>query len=569
MKKYRMTGCVLLCVLALAAGACSDDDDSKKNPALDAGADVSTGDAAGDAGSTDTSNPQEDTGSTPDGGSDAGDEDATADTGTQQPEFCAENERVEAGACVACADGKVSPAGADASGPDTVCGVDDACFATLGVDCDTYQEAYLKADTQQAGAYFGMSVAMSDDEQTLFVGEPARLPLGAVYVFERDGSTWAQSAVLKPDVGGGRPNGTGGYGFGVSVDVDGDTLVVGDSLGGLVHVYTGSGDTWTAQATLTSSNFDDGDLFGGAIALSGDTLVVGAMTEKSDSSASAPDPDDNTGLEIGAAYVFERNGSDWTETHYIKPPNPTQNGYFGSNVDLDGDTMVISSAYESSGATGIGGDMMDTSAAQSGAVFVYGRSGSDWTLEHYIKASNAFMGANFGSSLHLSGDRLVVGATREGTNATGAAYVFTRTGGTWTEEAYIKASHPLEQNSQFGSRVALDADGDLLAVAAVLESGAGLGLNPDPSTSTASLRSGAVFLYERDASGTWSPLPYMKAPNAGNSHYYGTSLACSGSGQHLFVGAAQESGGAVGVNGDMTDQSASRAGAVYVNRVRP
>ena len=229
----------------------------------------------------------------------------------------------------------------------------------------------------------------------------------------------------------------------------------GASNSGAVYVFTRSGSTWTEQAYIKASNTGGIDLFGWSVALSGDTLAVGAPGE--DSSAS----------DSGAVYVFTRSGSTWTEQAYIKASNTGEFDLFGESVALSGDTLVVGARFEDTG---------------SGAVYVFTRSGSTWTEQAYIKASNTGEGDQFGWSVALSGDTLAVGAPGENSSSTGvgslpnegasdsgAVYVFTRSGSTWTEQAYIKASNTGGLDS-FGESVALS--GDTLAVGPLVRTAA-------------------------------------------------------------------------------------------------
>jgi hypothetical protein len=394
------------------------------------------------------------------------------------------------------------------------------------------QIAYGKASNTGAGNFFGYSVSLSGD--TLAVGayfeesaatgvngnqaDNSAFLSGAVYVFVRSGTTWTQQAYLKAS------NTGAGDIFGSSVSLSGDTLAVGayqessadtgvngnqadNSAGnsGAVYVFVRSGTTWTQQAYLKASNTGAGDYFGITISLSGDTLAVGAYRESSAATGVNGNQADNSASASGAVYVFIRSGTTWAQQAYLKASNTGAVDYFGSSVSLSGDTLAVGAYRESSAATGVNSNQADNSASLSGAVYVFVRSGTTWTQQAYLKASNTGAFDEFGYSVSLSGDTLAVGAYFEesadtGVNgnqadnsagASGAVYVFVRSGTVWTQQAYLKASNTGAFDA-FGSSVSLS--GDTLAVGASLESSAATGVNGNQADNGAS-HSGAVYVF--------------------------------------------------------------------------
>ena len=196
----------------------------------------------------------------------------------------------------------------------------------------------------------------------------------------------------------------------------------------------------------------------------------------------------------------------------MKASNTGAGDWFGrSSVALsaDGDTLAVGAAWESSNATGTGGNQADNSAANSGAVYVFTRNAGIWSQQAYVKASNTGAADGFGNSVALSadGNTLAVGASDEGSNTTGiggnqadnsasdsgAVYVFTRSAGIWSQQAYVKASNT-EANDHFGNSVALSADGNTLAVGAAGESSNATGIGGNQADNSA-LKAGAVYLY--------------------------------------------------------------------------
>ncbi len=361
------------------------------------------------------------------------------------------------------------------------------------------EQASLVSNTNDEDA-FGASVSISGD--TIVVGVPdedsasvgvdgvpvpgSETDSGAAYVFTRTNTTWSKQAYLKAS------NTREDDHFGDSVAVDGDTVVIGAPgdngfspavVSGSAYVFARSGTTWTQQAHLESANPDLGDRFGTSIALEADTLVVGASGEDSSSSVVDGNQTNNSRSGSGAVFVFTRSTNTWTQSSYLKASNTGSNDGFGRAVALSGDTLVVGASGEDSSATGVGGTQSNNSAGGSGAAYVFTRSGGSgtWSQQAYLKASNTSQLASFGSSVAILGDTVVIGAPGEDSDETGsnggtnwqdsgAAYVFTRSAGAWSQQAFFKPSdiqtpggvvfNPAR--SAFGASVALD--GEILAI---------------------------------------------------------------------------------------------------------
>jgi len=381
------------------------------------------------------------------------------------------------------------------------------------------QQAYIKASNTGA---FGRSVALDGD--TLVVGASSEDSAGgAVYVFTRDaGGVWSQQAYVKAS------NADRGDMFGYSVSISGDTLAVGAvkegsaatgidgdqndnslAIAGAVYVFTRDvAGAWSQQAYVKASNTGEIDAFGASVALSGDTLAVGAMFEDSRATGINGDQASNNAEFAGAVYVFTRDGANvWTQQAYIKASNTGETDDFGIALALSGDTLAVGADNEDSNASGIDGSEINDDAPLSGAVYLFGRDAAGvWTQEAYVKASNPDAGDRFGSSLALSSNALAVGALHEqsaslGINgdesdnsvgSTGAVYLFTRGSmGAWTQQAYVKASNS-GLSDQFGKAVALS--GSLLAVAAHNEASDAAGIEGEQSNDNAP-ESGAVYVF--------------------------------------------------------------------------
>jgi uncharacterized repeat protein (TIGR02543 family) len=380
------------------------------------------------------------------------------------------------------------------------------------------QQAYLKASNTDADDHFGCAVAVSGE--TVVVGanwEASNATgvngnqsdnsdgfSGAAYVFVRNGTSWTEQAYLKASF----PEASV---FGGSVAMSGDTLVVGTygiygGFGGEeAYVFVRSGGTWTQQAALLASNMANGDVFGCSVAVSGDTVVVGAWNEKSNATGVNGDQSDNSLPYAGAAYVFVRSGTDWAQQAYLKASNTGDRDAFGSSVAVSGDTVVVGAYGEDSNATGVNGNQTNNSAAQAGAIYVFARSGTTWSQQAYLKASNTGAGDSFGYSVAVSGDTLVAGAPSEASSATGvngnqtdnstssagAVYVFVRNGTSWAQQAYVKASNT-GAGDAFGSSVALS--GDTLVATATAESSSATGVNGNQAINSTPY-AGAAYVF--------------------------------------------------------------------------
>jgi hypothetical protein len=382
---------------------------------------------------------------------------------------------------------------------------------------------------------------------------------GAVYLFSRNGSSWSQQAYLKAS-----NSGAGDwFGYSVTLAADGNTLAVGSpnqgGASGAVYLFGRSGATWSEQAYLKSSNSAADDGFGSSVALAadGNTLAIGAVGEDSNATGIDGDQTNNTATNSGAVYLFSRNGSNWSQQAYVKASNTGTDDQFGRSVALaaDGNTLAVGVRFEDSAATGIGGNQGNNSAVNSGAVYLFSRSGASWGQQAYLKAANTEAGDWFGYSVALAadGNTLAVGAPNEAI-FTGAVYLFSRSGSNWSQQAYLKASNT--------GIVALTADGNTLAVGTVGEDSNATGTGGDQTNGSAE-NSGAVQLFSRSG-GSWSEQAFVKAANTGIGDAFGYSVALAADGKTLAVGALGEQSSATGTGGNQADNSASASGAVYL-----
>ncbi len=374
--------------------------------------------------------------------------------------------------------------------------------------------------------------------------------------------------------------------FGYSVAVSGDTAVIGaprEDSGttevnsspsetapdaGAAYVFVRNGSTWNQQAYLKAGNAGANDNFGWSVAVSGNTVVVGASGEDSDAIGVNGQATNDRANSAGAAYVFVRSGTNWTQQAYLKASNAGVGDNFGRSVAVSGGTVVVGAIYESSRSTIVNGTGIDNSAFGSGAAYVFVQSGTNWMQQAYLKAGNAGLLDQFGYSVAVSDDTVVVGAYLEDSAATGvnntpnenapdagAAYVFVRSGTNWAQQAYLKAGNA-GAGDQFGISVAID--GDTAIVGASQEDGGATGANGTPDNNSGN--SGAAYVFLRNGS-NWIQQAYLKAGNTGAGDQFGISVAIAGN--TVAVGAFLEDGSQSGVN-SAPDENANRAGAAYV-----
>ena len=378
--------------------------------------------------------------------------------------------------------------------------------------------------------------------------------------------------------------------FSSSVAIDGNTIAIGapnessSATGingnqqdnsvissGAVYIFVRTGTTWSQQAYIKASNPDFNDLFGHSVALSGNTLVVGAVNESSEATGINGNQTDNSAMNAGAVYVFVRSGTTWSQQSYLKASNAEAFDQFGWIVALDGNTLAVGANLESSNATGVNGNQADNNAVRSGAAYIFVRTGTTWSQQAYLKASNTEANDFFGESVTIDDSTVAVGAWWEDSSATGvngdqnnnnttfsgAAYVYSFDGMSWSQQAYIKASNTDTEN-YFGHALVLR--GDRLIVSAYADDSAAIGINGDQQNADAG-GSGAAFVFARVGT-VWSQQHYLKASNTGVEDTFGYTMATDG--LSLVVGARYEDSNATGIDGNQADNSADLSGAAYV-----
>ncbi len=378
-------------------------------------------------------------------------------------------------------------------------------FALFASGAVLAQESKLLPGDGETQDIFGSAVAISGDGTTALVGAQNDDDTGSAYVFTRSGSVWAEQARLVAlDA-----NLSDFFGAAVALSADGMTALIGasgaDPAGsgsGSAYVFVRSGTGWSEQAKLTASDGAVSDAFGVAVALSVDGAValVGASG------------DDDHGSDSGAAYVFVRTGELWTQASKL-----TANA--GAALDRFGRAVALSQT----GTTAlVGASGPDILAAGPGAAYVFVSSGSTWTTQARLSAAGGAVGDAFGRAVALSedGSRALVGAVAD--DDAGSAFVFARSGTTWTEEARLVASDRAGGDS-FGIAVSLRADGERALIGAFADDDAG------------SL-SGSAYLFSLDGT-TWTEETKLTASDAAQGDQFGKTVSLSPYGEYSLIGA--------------------------------
>ncbi len=278
------------------------------------------------------------------------------------------------------------------------------------------QQAALHANDAGGRDFFGQSVCLSGG--TLVVGSShdniTTIDQGSAYVFVGSGSNWSQQAKLLP------LDPIANAHFGAAVALSGDTAAIGSpnaftTSQGAAYVLVRSGTSWTQQAKLVANDGAAGDMLGCSIAIDADTLAVGVPYR------------DDQGTDSGGVYVFVRSGTSWSQQAKLLPAGGAAGDQFGTSVSLQGDTLAV------------GVPKRDGASLDMGAVYVFVRSGSSWTQQAVLSASDAAGGDGFGRSVCLASDALVIGANQKDEHGidSGAAYVFTRSSTVWTQQTKL------------------------------------------------------------------------------------------------------------------------------------
>jgi hypothetical protein len=384
-------------------------------------------------------------------------------------------------------------------------------------------ESIIRPSSGSENDLFGIDkVRLNSDGTYAVVGASyndtgAAVSTGGAYVFSRSGSTWSQQQLILPaevqqsDI------------FGADLDIndDGDYIIAGasgedggsgdpTSGAGAAYIFTRSGSTWTQQAKLTPSDAAANDSFGFAVSISGDATyaIVGAYYK---------------GSGDGAAYIFTRSGSTWTQQAKLTVGSAGDDTRFGYYVAMNRDgTYVVANASKYNSYTG--------------RTHVFSRSGSTWTeYTSTLDPSDVASGDRVSYlDINADGDYVVLGAwsNDDDGSRSGSAYIFNRSGSTWSQQAKLTASDA-QASDDFGKSVSISSDGDRVIVGAYGEDGG----SGDPTSSA-----GAAYVFERDDT-TWTEVKKLTASDATAADNFGSQVGISGDGGYAIAGAPYEDGG--------------------------
>ena len=332
------------------------------------------------------------------------------------------------------------------------------------------------------GANFGMSVAIDGD--TAVVGAPKNNGVGAAYVFVRNGAVWSRQAVLTVT------NGATDDFFGWDVALAGDTAVISaygeNGETGAVYLFIRNGTVWNQQARLVGGDSVAGNAFGISVAISGNTLLVGAQGNS------------ENGSDSGAAYVFVYNGAAWTQQAKLLADDGLAGDNFGSAVAIWGDTAIIGAPY------------YHGSGSDSGAAYIFTRNGAVWSQQAKLLADDAAAEDIFGWDVTLEEDTVAIGAWGDD-NDRGSVYLFTRNGQIWSQQSKLTAADGLA-GDLFGYSTMLA--GNVLAVGALDHDGA-------------ANDTGAVYIFYRSETG-WNQQDKLTAFDGAAMDWMGKSVGVSG-----------------------------------------
>ena len=309
---------------------------------------------------------------------------------------------------------------------------------------------------------------------------------GSAYIFTRSGTTWTKQAKLIASDGAAFDN------FGVSVSIDGDYAIIGadedDGERGSAYVFKRNGTSWTQKYKLIASDGETDDDFGQTVSIDGDYAIIGAPW------------DDDNGDHSGSAYVFKRDGTAWNEEAKLLASDGATGDFFSWSVSIDGDYAII-------GAKG------DDSEIGPGSAYVFKRDGTAWNEEAKLLASDGATGDYFGCSVSIDGDYAIIGAEADD-GERGSAYTFKRTGTSWAEEDKLTASGYL-----FGHSVSIDGDYALIGT---------------PWDDDNGVFSGATNIFKRDGT-NWNEQDKLLASDGTDDDHFGYSVSIDG--DYAIIGA--------------------------------
>ncbi len=394
-----------------------------------------------------------------------------------------------------------------------------SCFlllTSLSVSLAATQEAKLLANDGLPNDEFGFAVAIDGNRAVVgsVTDDGLGIDSGSAYIFEFDGSTWTESAKLVAS------DETASDIFGHTVSLDGNRVLIGayenTSGRGAAYVFDFDGSTWTETAKLTASDGVIGDQFGISISLDGNRALIGARAN------------DDAGVNSGSAYIFDFDGSTWTETVKLVASDAFAFDYFGTSVSLDGDRALI------------GANEDDDNGNESGSAYIFAFDGSSWSETDKLTASDGHNADFFGRSVALGSNRAVIGAYADDDKGidSGSAYIFDFDGSSWSETDKLTASDG-DTDDKFGYSVSLY--GSRVLIGAYLDDDNGVD-------------SGSAYVFDFDGS-SWSQTEKIIPIDGDDGDIFGRGVALDGN--TALIGAY------------LDDDKGSDSGSAYIFDVTP
>jgi hypothetical protein len=351
------------------------------------------------------------------------------------------------------------------------------------------EDIKLTASDGEADDYFGCSVSISGEYAIVGVYQNR----GAAYVFKREGTSWIQQAELTcpPDQAGST--------FGDSVSISGDYAIVYAKDNKYSHsffIFGREGTSWTQQAEFTSSEHSWKDYTGPSVSISRDYAIGGALS---------------------SAYIFERVGTSWAQQAVLFKPDLDRYERFGNSVSVSGDYAIVATR------------------PLFGLVYIFKREGESWTQQAELTSLGGSVEDWFGSSVSIDGDYAIIGAEHDGSSGenSGAAYIYKRSGTTWSELAKLIASDGTD-GALFGNSVSIKGDYAVVGAKGDDENGK---------------NSGAAYIFEREGA-SWVQKTKITAWDGGAQDYFGLSVSIDG--DYIIVGAPYD------------DDKGENTGSVYI-----
>ncbi|MFD1016028.1 T9SS type A sorting domain-containing protein [Winogradskyella rapida] len=382
------------------------------------------------------------------------------------------------------------------------------------------EQAKLTASDGVTSDYFGCSVAIAGDSAIVgaYLDDDAGSSSGSAYIFMRSGNIWTEQAKLTASDADGADQ------FGYSVAITGDSAIVGaygnndaGSSSGSAYIFKRLGNSWTEQSKLTASDADVFDYFGWSVAIAGDSAIIGALRNS------------DAGTDSGSAYFFELETPEppadinWNEIINTTASDGVANDEFGFSVAIDGDYAIVGARFN------------DDAGPASGSAYIFTRSGNSWTEQTKLTASDGAALDFFGWSVAIAGDYAIVGAYQndDAGSSSGSAYIFTRSGNSWTEQVKLTASDAAAEDL-FGQSVAIAGD---YAIVGAYE-------NDD-----AGGESGSAYIFIRSGN-SWIEQTKLTASDGATYDEFGYSVAIAG--DYAIVGARGN------------DDAGSSSGSAYI-----